>query len=218
MPLNQGNSKDYTLVGFDNNIRIEGIDTFAKSLEKHFFSKVTVRNLSLDSEKIKLVIELTCNFDFMEALTHLKKEIWGSFLSEKNSFSSQLQQLKKLNDIAIEVEEFSIFLNDTSIIINKIYNQSISEQLEDILHEMLRSYPHFTKEKIEIPYEIYIPVYEDNSSEILHLNVSNSEVTQNFKQNYFSFWGVYFYSEIDAMVYDLKNKTLIDGTLQMLTR
>ena len=217
MSLNKANQSDYTLVGFNKNLPIEGLDDFAKNLEKHFFSKVTVRNLSVDLEQIKLVVELTCNFEFSEALAHLKKGIWGSFSSKKNSFASQFQKLRDDNNMEIELDEFSIFLNDTSIIINKIYNQSIPEQLESILNEMVISCHYFTQDQNEIPYEFYVPVYEENDLENQNA-VYIKESKQPCKKDYFSFWGLYFHSDEDPKVYDLKNQILVDGSLQMLNR
>lgn len=214
MPSNNDNLKEYTLVGFNKNVQIIGLDAFAKGLEKHFFSKVTVRNLSLVSDQINLVIELTCNFDFVEGLAYLKKGIWGSFSSKKNSFACQLQQLKDGNDIKIEIDEFSILLKDTSLIINSIYSQSIPEQLEQILNKMESSCDHITRGQSEIPFEIYVPVFEENNLNNACLNTIEPES----KQDFFSFWGVYFYSDDDATVYDLKNKTHINGTLRMLNR
>lgn len=218
MPLSKHNSREYSLVGFNKNVQIEGLDSFAKNLEKHFFSKVTVRNLSIIPDQINLVIELTCNLELHETLSHFKKEIWGNFSSKKHSFASELLQLKKLNNIAIEVEELSIFLKDTSIIINSIYSQSIPEQLEPIFNQIESSRIHFMKDQNEIPYEIYVPVYEESGIEYENTTAINTKSSCNPKQDYFSYWGLYFYTEEDAIVYDLKNQTLIDGTLQMLNR
>ncbi len=216
MSLNHNSYRAYTLVGFDKNLQIEGLNAFAKNLEKHFFSKVIIRNLSVVPEQIKLVIELTCNLEFIEVLDHLKKEMWGSFSSEKKSFASQMQQLRELNNIEIEIEELSIFLNDTSIIINKIYSQSIPEQLENILNEIVKSGHPFTQDQNEIPYEIYVPVYEE--SDLKEKTEINVESKLPCKKDYFSFWGLYFNSNEDPMVYDLKNQILVDGSMQMLNR
>ena len=218
MPLSNNNSKNYSLVGFSKNDQIDGLDSFARNLEKHFFSKVLVRNISKIPGQINLVIELTCNFKLNEALTHLKKEIWGNFSSKKHSFAGELRQLQNLNSLAIEVEELSIFLKDTSIIINSIYNQSIPEQLKNIFNELENSFVTIVKSTNEVPYEIYVPVYEQNDFSYEKIKDKNFEPSNNPAQEYFAYWGLYFYSEEDAMVYDLRNKTLIDGTLHMLNR
>ncbi len=219
MPSNQDNSKEYSLVGFDKFMQIEGLNSFAKNLEKHFFSKVIIRNISTLPTEINLVIELTCNLELNELLNHFKQQIWGNFASKKHSFSNELKQLKDINDISIEVEELSVFLQDTSIVITSIYSQSIPEHLESIFSNLENSSLHFMKRETEVPFEIYLPVYEDN--DITYENESVIEVgTSNAApaKDYFSYWGMYFHSEEDAIVYDLKNQILIDGTVQMLNR
>lgn len=218
MSSDHENFKEYSLVGFDKNMQIEGLNSFAKNLEKHFFSKVIIRNISTLPTQINLVIELTCNLDLSEALSHFKKEIWGNFASQKHSFSCELQQLKGLNDIAIEIEELSVFLNDTSVIITSIYSQSIPEHLEGIFNKLESSSLHFLKRQTEVPFEIYVPVYEDNDITYKNETVVEIESNSTAAQDYFSYWGMYFYTEDDAMVYDLKNQTLIEGTVQMLNR
>ncbi|MFS4491507.1 hypothetical protein [Maribacter sp. 2308TA10-17] len=218
MPLNSDNFDNFSRVRFNNEIEIEGLDTFKKNLEKHFFSQVTVRNFSPSKDVINLVVELDCNLGFLETLHHFKKNTWGNFQSPEYSFSGALQQLKESNDIPIDVEEFSLFLNDTSIIINRIYHQSISQQLENILSEISTHHIHLTKGLSEIPYEIYVPVFEDDLMDNGNTLLIDIQSGNHSEKDYFSFWGIYYFSEDDAVVYDLKNQSIIKGNLQMLNR
>jgi len=219
IPLNRDNSKNRSPVGFNSNIQLTGLDNFIKNLEKHFFSRATVRCISSDPCEINLVIEIDCNFELHEALDHLGKGTWGNFKNKKDSFAGSLQLLQECNDITIKVEEFSLFLNDTAVIVNRIYDQSISQQLENILSTLDEHYFHFIKDYAEVPYEIYIPVFEDNPMESEpYTLLQNIDSGNNSFHDYFSFWGLYYYSEEDALIYDLKNETIIDGKLQMLNR
>lgn len=218
MPLNQDNYRDRFPFGFNKKTQLVGLDSFIKNIEKHFFCRATVHDLSTSNLEANLVIELDCNFDLQETLKYFKKEIWGNFECQKNSFAGLLQQLKQCNDIQINVEEFSLFLNDTSIIINKIYEQSISQQLENVFSKINEHFVHFTKGITEIPYEIYVPVFEGDLVESEHTHLMNINSENNSEQYYFSFWGLYYHSEDEAVVYDLKNQTIIEGNLQMLNR
>lgn len=218
MPLNKDNFDNFSRVGFNKNIEIEGLHRFTKNLEKHFFSQVTVRNCSKSNNTVNLVVELDCNFELSETLHHFEKDTWGNFKCQENSFAGALNQLKECTDLQIEVEEFSLFLKDTSIIVNRIYDQSISQQLESILIKLSEHSINFTKGFTEIPYEIYIPVFEDNVMENEHALLMNIKSGNNIEQDYFSFWGLYYFSEDDAVVYDLKNQSIIKGNLQMLNR
>lgn len=218
MPINDDNLDNFSRVFFNSTIQIEGLDRFVKSLEKHFFSQVTVRNCSCSPDSVNLVVELDCNFGLREALYHFENGTWGNFESKENSFLGELNQLKGCNTVPIEVEEFSLFLKDTSIIINRIYDQSISQQLENILLEVNAHRVHFTKVLTETPYEIYISVFEDNVTQNEQTDLKNIGLGNNSMKDYFCFWGLYYYSEDDAVVYDLKKKSIIRGNLQMLNR
>lgn len=217
MPQNQKNFKNSSPVGFNKNYEIEGLDSFKKNLEKHFFSKATIRDFSTDNASVKLIIDLNCNFGMVETLYHFNKGNWGNFECENSSFANSLQLLQSCNDIHIEIEELSIFLKDTSIIINTVYDQSIPEQLENILKEIGNHYVYFTNGLTKIPYEIYVPVFEENIIEDNSL-VLNTNTCNHNKNDFFSFWGLYFYDEEDAVIYDLETLEVISGKLQMLNR
>lgn len=212
MASRQNNSRNHSQVGFN---KIEGLDSFKNNLEKHFFSQVSIRDYTNESATTRLVLELNCNFGLTEMLHHLNSGTWGNFDSKSLSFTHMLEMLRESNDSSIEIEELSIFLKDTSIVINEIYNESIPEQLEAILSSVSENFGHFTKGLKEIPYEIYVPVFEENLLE-------NDSTTMNIKsgnnkiKDYFKYWGLYFYSEDDALIYDLKNNTIISGDLHML--
>ncbi len=218
MPLNNNNFDNNSRVGFNKILKLEGLDCFVKNLEKHFFSQVTVRNCSTSINSVHLVVELDCNFGLLETMHHFEKDTWGNFKSQQNSFAGALKKLRESNDLSIEIEEFSLFLKDTSIIVSKLYDQSISLQLEHIFIQLKEHAIYFTKGYSEIPFEIYLPVYEDSVIENEHSLMMNTNPRNNNKKDYFSFWGLYYYSEDDALVYDSKSQSIIKGNLQMLNR
>lgn len=211
-------NKDNLPIGFNKKIAIFGIDDFLKTVEKNFFSTVTIRNNSVSSTEINLVIELDCNFNLFEVLKHFSEGIWGNFSSKIQSFEKAIQKLQDCNSIPIEIDEFSLFFKNTSLIVTRIYSQSIPEQLENIFKEISNNQIHFTKGLYEVPYEIYVPVYEDNVLENENIPSSILGSVCKPKQDYFTFWGLYFYSEDDAVVYDVKNQNIIKATIQMLNR
>jgi hypothetical protein len=217
MPFPEDNFKKYFPVGYNREFNIEGLDIFKKNLEKHLFSDVVVRNCSSSATQVKLVLEVNCNFGLIEMLHYFNSGAWGNFRGGKYSFEGQLQHLKDRNDLKIEVEEFYIFLKDTAIIITRIYDKSIPEQLENILGTIGDQYVHFTKGMTEIPYEIYIPVFEE------HVMQNDTALTsmpsnKNSKKDYFGFWGLYFHSNDEGIIYDLENLSHLPGNLHMLNR
>ncbi|MGB5355103.1 MAG: hypothetical protein WBN11_00265 [Eudoraea sp.] len=201
----------------DQNPDILGLSDFIRRLEKDYFSEVTVRTIPADRDQINLIIELDCTFNLVEVLSQLQKGNWGTTISDGTA-SPQLKalnRLRQLNDSEIDVEEFSIFLKDSSIVIKNIFKNSIQDQLNLILQSIAAHYVHFTKKLTETPYEIYIPVFEEdlfeNNTQIRDIRISNNQ-----PKDYFNYWGLYFESEEDALIYKLKDKSFIPGDLLML--
>jgi len=221
MPNKQDNFRDNLRIKLNDNPQIKGLVEFKKSLERDYFSNVSVRNCSSDNARENLVIEMDCNLTLVEILSHLQKGTWGRMYSAQNSwsksspFSRALRKLNKFNSREIDIEELSIFAKDCSIIIKNIFENSIEEQLRQILQTIAEHYVYFSKRLTETPYEIYIPVFEEdlfaNESKLKNIRAGNNK-----KKDYFKYWGLYFESEKDALIYDLKNKSIIYGDLFML--
>lgn len=215
MPLYYDSFKNSPLEGFNGDLNIEGLEIFKRSLERHFFSRVTVRNCSLVKTSVLLAIELDCELSLVEMLFHFNKGTWGNFQLGKSSFAKLLRQLVTENDVHVDAEEITFTFKDTTIVINKIYKNSIAEQLENIFMQIGKHYVHFSKGLMETPYEIYIPVFEEST----HANdtlLRNIEAANHSKKDYFKYWGLYCESEEDAVIYDLKNSRIEKGDLFML--
>ena len=221
MQNKQDNFRDNLRIKLDDNPQIKGLVEFKKSLERDYFSNVSVRNCSSDIARENLVVEMDCNFKLVEILSHLQKGTWGRMYSAQNSwsksspFSRALRKLNKLNSRQIDIEELSIFTIDCSIIIKNIFENSIEEQLRQILQTIAEHYVYFSKRLTETPYEIYIPVFEEDIFEN-DAKLKNIRAGNNKEKDYFKYWGLYFESEKDALIYDLKNKAIIYGDLFML--
>jgi len=201
-------------------LKLMGIDSFKRSLEKYFFAKASILpNTTRNESKTYLTINLSCNFSLTESLFHLNSGNWGGFCKNTNQleysgFELAVNDLQELNTNQIIIEEIAIHFKDTSLIITKIPNQEITDQLCDILIAISENFVHFTKGLTEMPYEIFVPVFEENSQTDFHVSQPISKV----KSSYLTYWGMYFHSEInqDSSIYDLKSKTIIDGDFFLL--
>lgn len=198
--------KNFPLDGINSFATLDGLDDFIKVLEKDFFAKVKVHwSYHSDSEKTDLVLELFCNYGLTESLHHFNTENWGGFtINEEDStiqssFNTAFQKFCDNNSNTIDITEASFHFNDTSIVITKIYEYSISEQLGEIIFKASENFVHFTKGLTEMPYEIFVPVFEDPTQNIFEI-----------EQNYFDYWGIYFEDDTqhNAMVYNLRTKEL----------
>jgi len=189
-----------------------GLNTFKNHLERDFFANATVREVLNKENSIDLIIELDCNFGLTESLFYLNNGNWGSFYTSKSKkneaspFQTALFNLSEENNVNVDISELSINLRDTSIVITKIYNNSVSDQLGNILCAISENFVHFTKGLSEMPYEIFVPVFEELEQGV----ISTGNSTKKSKTDYFDFWGLYFESNTDSVVYDLKSKSIID--------
>lgn len=202
-------------IELDNNPQIKGLDQFKRQLEKDYFSEAQVRDCCSDATSCSLIIELGCSLHLDEAVRMLDQNDWGMRRHGKTALSDAVANLQLQNELDIKIEEFSIHLRDTSIIIKRIYPKSIEEQLCMLLHKIADHYYDISKAGLETPYEIYIPVFEEdmleNDIQLEAIETANNQIT-----DYFSYWGLYFESDDDAVIYELTKRQMIGGELHML--
>lgn len=187
-----------------------GLRSLERIMERDFFAETTVDVHSDHEGKVDLVIHLNCNFGLTESLFHLNNGNWGNFQScisgdvRISPFHTALLELENDNGIVVDIKELSVHLRDTSIIVSRLPNCQIQDNLESILESVSENFVHFTKGLTEMPYEIFVPVYEETEN-----SFSRSVEKHDRKPDYLEFWGLYFEGEDDSLVYDVKNKAII---------
>ena len=147
-------------------------------------------------------------------LGHFNKGRWGQD-SKGNSvlqeiFKTLCLQNKTKN---LDIEELTLFFKDTSVVIKRLYNCSIPEQLDNILTEIANHYVFFTKGLTERPYEIFVPVFEDKLQHVSKDDSQKKINTQLSPKTYFEYWGIYLDSEDEALIYDLNKNSFIPANL-----
>lgn len=198
---------------------LKGVNLFKNQLEKFFFADVDIKIIERKlSSNSYLIINLNCNFGLTESLFHLNNGNWGGFCKnsselEYSGFELAVFDLQQKNASTVVIEEIAIHFKDTSLIITKIPEQDITDQLCDILNNVSENFVHFTRGLTEMPYEIFIPVFEEKATLGINLSLNNN-------LSYFNYWGIYFQSELsqDALVYDLSHKTIINGDFSLLNK
>jgi hypothetical protein len=199
----------------DENSGVIGLDLYLKSLERYYFSEVSLRSYTSSDGTLEMTIDMNCQMELLEVLEFHNKSRWGFNSAGISPLKESFDILTEQNNIKLDIEELTLFLNDTSIIIEKIHYRSIPELLDEIIYEIANHYVYLTKGFTEKPYEIFIPVFEDNVSH----NTTNSgaliENKQKTPKSYFEFWGVYLESEHDAFIYDLNINTYISADLEL---
>ncbi len=214
-------SKKYNRVfesgkGFEN-LKTIGIDGFKKVLERDFFADVSIKDEFVQEKgRFDLVVDVHCNFGLTESLFHLNQGNWGCFkqksigggiCSGANPFQEQFFNLRELNAFSTDIKEFSVHLNDVSVVVSQLYENSIVEQLPTIFESISEHFVHLTKGLSDMPYEIFVPIYEEENMFVPHGQMGKTLG----EQDYFKFWGLYYTANPMMQVYDFCNKSFLEG-------
>ena len=183
-----------------------GLEAVRRTLERDFFAEAKITVEPVDTLQKDLIVHLNCNFGLTESLFHLNNGNWGNFKQtavggEKVSpIQTVLVELETDNQMTIDIRELSIHLADTSIIISRLPNHSIADNIEKILKALSANFVHFTKGLMKMPYEIFVPIFEED--EISHVGQQNP--------GYLNLWGLYFEGEDESVVYDVNDQLIIE--------
>ncbi len=221
MPKRSTDFRKISSFTIGRNICTNSADTFRKKLEREYFAEVYIRDVDHSDQESNLVVEFQSNFSLGEFLLQIQKRNIGQLSRKINddfqdlAFFEALKQFRAQNNRVISLEEITFFLSDCQITIEKIYPNSIEDQLGNIYKMLAKHYMYYTLKQSRQPSEIFIPVYEENLEKnfkpSLHLEEGVSS-----KRDYFNFWGIYFSHNDDAVIYDLNTRSIISGDLYML--
>ncbi|MEM8762726.1 MAG: hypothetical protein AAGD88_02870 [Bacteroidota bacterium] len=188
---------------------------FVRRVERDFFAQVVVGYCSSCPEHgSELRLDIFCNFGLTESLHHFNRGDWGGIhdsdgSTSYSSFKEAFEELRQIAEIKLDIGELSLHFKDTTIIITKVAEYSIPEQMTEIISVLSEHFVHITKGMTEMPYEIFIPIFEDKGhfSRALHEPIG-----------YFDFWVLYFEDgeEHHDLIYCLHDKTLHQEKLFLL--
>jgi hypothetical protein len=202
-----------SLINLDYTKEITGIDEFLKSLEFHYFSNIKLKRKSCTLNSVHLVLEVNCNIELLELFTNFNTGRWGTSSKNGSPLQCNLEILNSRNNCNIDIEELTIFLNDTSIVIKRIYDNSIASQFNDILKQIACNYIFLTKGLTQKPYEIFVPIFED-SIDNLEFEDNQSNI---LPKSYSEYWGIYLDKEDEASIFDVQRNTYVTGYLEFLS-
>ena len=208
MSSKKNQAYNFSLHGVGAFVTCNGLEEFQKVLERDFFAEVAAEcGFNPRKQKTDIVLNIHCNFGLTESLHHFNTGNWGGFSPEDDTvggsqFDEAFQNLCEANNNAVDIAELSIHFKDTSLIVSRVQDYSIPEELGSIIFKISEHFVYFTKGLTEMPYEIFVPVFEDTDQGMI-------EVEGNRVQ-YYDFWGLYFEDNLNhnVLVYDLKTKEL----------
>ncbi len=208
MSLKKKRESHFPLNDIKTFVTCQGLDEFLKVLERDFFSEIGAQcRYDVKKERTDLILDIHCNFGLTESLHHFNNGNWGGIsakesLNSNSRFDEAFQKLCVANNHAIDIAELSIHFRDTSVIISQIQDYSIPEELGSIIFKMSEHFVYFTKGLTEMPYEIFVPVFEDTDQHALE--------AEGHRGQYYDYWGLYFSDEVnhDVLIYELETKEL----------
>ncbi|MBO0324177.1 hypothetical protein J0X14_17845 [Muricauda sp. CAU 1633] len=197
---------------------VNGVDEFIKTLEREFFAEAKMQcHFNSAHNKAELILDLNFNFGLTEILRHFNGGDWGNFsypqesqIQMSSSFTKALEKLNAQNSHSLDIVEASFHYKDTSIVVSRTSEFSIPKQTGAILAKISEHFVYFTKGLTEMPYEVFVPVYEGNAQNVFEPKKSQS--------SYFDYWGLYFEDKVHhrVMIYSLNDKELCHEDLFLL--
>jgi len=170
--MSSPNKRNSRYKGPKTYVATDGLDDFLKVLEKYFFATAKVQcKQDFQNNRTDLIIHLHHNFGIAECLRHFNDGNWGSYdfaedcqSSISTKLAKALETLNQESTYPTDILELSLHFEDTSIIISRLFKHSITEQASDILTAVGKHFVYFTKGLTEMPYEIFVPVFEDTAT------------------------------------------------------
>ncbi|NYJ27070.1 hypothetical protein [Allomuricauda sp. ARW1Y1] len=217
--MSSPNKRNSRYKGPKTYVATDGLDDFLKVLEKYFFATAKVQcKQDFQNNRTDLIIHLHHNFGIAECLRHFNDGNWGSYdfaedcqSSISTKLAKALETLNQESTYPTDILELSLHFEDTSIIISRLFKHSITEQASDILTAVGKHFVYFTKGLTEMPYEIFVPVFEDTAT----VGTSGSTQEEDNPISYFDYWGLYFDrgDGQEAYIYSLHQKKLYEESI-----
>ncbi len=186
--------------------QVIGLEDFLKTLEFNYFSQIKVRSCGSSEFNFEMGLDFHCPITLLDLLGQFNKGIWGDSQSPIPPLKTSFLELTSKNSLQLDVDEITLCLLDTNIVIKKINRWSIINQLNSILSEIAKQYVFLTLGLTEKPFEIFVSIDEE-------YNIMDTGGKTTCSSSYFKYWGVYFESKEDAMIYDLENNKYIPADL-----
>ncbi|MCV6629272.1 MAG: hypothetical protein OIF50_05375 [Flavobacteriaceae bacterium] len=208
----------YDVVGISNHSfnRFKRLDAFQYELNNYYSSIIRKRAGGVTPQIHDLFIEISIPQTLANSLASGSSSQFSKLNFVIQPFIKAYREFKKANP-QVDIEELIIAFEDCSIIVDRVCPHSIYNQLENLIDGISENYHLMTGCNSGQIFEIFIPVYDQPVTSIkavsqllepLQINSSNDQT------DYYNYWGIYFDTQDNCAVLDLKNKKLTSDILQ----
>jgi hypothetical protein len=198
----------------------EGIEEFRNDLQEDYVSLVRGHSGACGGGLYEFLINITTNITLRDVANIILGGIaYDIVKSGTRSFVlrpliSAFNKLKSRNiERNIQIDELRFFFQDADVVIKRISEQQIFENLGQIFKALAENFEYLMGQTGEQPYIIHIPVFEDPDQRfcrfrsLLDFDETIKGVTEG---DYLRFWGVRYNLEGQDRVFDVKRHLLID--------
>ena len=202
----------YPKIPFDPSVQIcsnpalTDLEAFKSGLEKIFFADPEVQLVASRNRDSQLVITLKCGLRLTELICSQRNGFWGPSnpaIPGDASVSDLLKDLREANPgESLDIEELNLELVDTLIVIRSIGPDSIVRELPQILIRLGDHYPYFAGNLQTTPFEIFISVSDTGEPDCPSAGWPQA-------LSFYAYWALYFDSEEEAFIYDLRRRHLL---------
>jgi hypothetical protein len=200
-------------------IELDGLADFRFELSQEYISVVQSRPGGCGGGLYELAVEFISKITLQDFASFLLQGIAYDIIKSGSKafilrpFLESYKKLKSLNpNRGVDIDELKIVFQDSTIVIHKITEDSISLHLERILLCLANHAQHLIVAESERPFEIVIPVFEDPAWDRpcrFRVKLDVDETIPKFSnKEYFGFWGTW-YDFAGFRVYDVQNRILM---------
>lgn len=209
---------NYSQTNFDQE-ELDLIADFEQKLENIFFTETKIAVKPPKDGLISIVIEIDSHFSLSEIISLLKMPFDERYrMSDLKKtiyrFKNAVYQLNETLQLTSDIQEFSIYFRDTAITINAVSNSSIMNEIDDVIHSLIRHYKYYSTLIGAIPNAIHIPVFEDPSTKRL-FNIENLGDMPSYSSPYAQYWGFYYDFLDKPLIYNLSRTNIMPGDLDI---
>lgn len=208
--------------------QLAGIAEFQNDLSQEYVSRVHGRPGDLGGGLYEFAIQVIANISIQDVVKLIADGIAFDLLKSGTKsfvlrpFLAAYEKLKARNtEREVDIHEIRFMFNDAEVIISKLRDNSIYENLDAIFQILARDFDCLQNGNSEYPYTIQIPVFEDPEKTICRFRVLldvDETIERVSSADYLEYWGIYYDFERTSRVFDVKRKLLIDSDFLTLDR
>ena len=198
----------------------DGIDEFQRELDGEYLTAVHGRPGPLGG-LYQLTVEFVTNLTLKDVASFLAAGVAYDLMKSGSKqlllrpFLNAYDKLKNRNaNHRVGIDRLTFNFGDAILVIDVSYPGVISDQLGPLFESLASNYPHFILSSGEVPFQIYVPVFEDDAPDRIcrfrELLEVDEVLAKRTSVDYFGYWGLWYDFSSEFRVYDVQQRLLLN--------